>query len=159
MNSLATVRQGRLEGANKEGIHSCLGVPYAKPPVGSLRWCAPEPLEKWGGCDPRSTLVPSRYRRRAPVSPCVRHGNRLPIGTEIVIASVNDKLRRIHATNCAGFERKCSAAQPTAPRQTDHASRGHPSSPHETTRQGRWTVHSIFRRRHPRGDMSCSLGR
>ena len=58
MNSLATVRQGRLEGANKEGIHSFLGVPYAKAPVGPSRWCAPEPLEKWEGVRPAKHFGP-----------------------------------------------------------------------------------------------------
>ena len=30
---------------DKQGVQTWLGIPYAKPPVGALRWHAPEPLE------------------------------------------------------------------------------------------------------------------
>src|ERR1700733_11654898 len=40
---------------NKEGdIHIFRGIPFAAPPVGPLRWRAPEPVRTWGGvrkCD------------------------------------------------------------------------------------------------------------
>jgi len=36
MDSLATIQPGRLEGLNINGIHTFLGIPYAKPPVGPL---------------------------------------------------------------------------------------------------------------------------
>ncbi len=35
--------QGKLEGSSCEH----LGIPYARPPVGALRWAAPEPAEGW----------------------------------------------------------------------------------------------------------------
>ena len=31
------------------GIQTYFGVPFAKPPVGNLRWKAPQPLDKWNG--------------------------------------------------------------------------------------------------------------
>jgi para-nitrobenzyl esterase len=37
--------QGRVAGRTDE----FLGVPYAAPPVGALRWRAPQPLRPWGG--------------------------------------------------------------------------------------------------------------
>ncbi len=49
MESLATIQPGRLEGTIIDGIHAFLGVPYARPPVGPLRWRAPEPPERWDG--------------------------------------------------------------------------------------------------------------
>lgn len=52
MRSFAIVEQGRLEGENVAGIHRFLGVPYAKPPVGPLRWRAPQPVEPWDGVRP-----------------------------------------------------------------------------------------------------------
>jgi para-nitrobenzyl esterase len=52
MRSFAVVEQGRLEGENVAGIHRFLGVPYAKPPVGPLRWRAPQPVEPWDGVRP-----------------------------------------------------------------------------------------------------------
>ena len=32
-----------------DGIHSFKGIPYAAPPIGALRWHAPEPALKWEG--------------------------------------------------------------------------------------------------------------
>ena len=47
----AQVEQGIIEGEyhTEDGIQTYLGVPYAKPPVGELRWKAPQPLESWKG--------------------------------------------------------------------------------------------------------------
>ena len=44
-------KYGIIEGAKAqiEGVMSFKGVPYAKPPVGELRWRAPEEPEKWTG--------------------------------------------------------------------------------------------------------------
>jgi para-nitrobenzyl esterase len=58
MNSLATVQQGRLEGVIKDGIYSFLGIPYAKPPVGPSRWCAPQPMAGWEGVRPAKHFGP-----------------------------------------------------------------------------------------------------
>ena len=40
---------GALEGKDMSGVHAFLGVPYAQPPVGELRWKAPQPLSPWEG--------------------------------------------------------------------------------------------------------------
>lgn len=45
----ATVNEGILEGRTANNIHVFKGVPYAAPPVGALRWKAPQPLAKWSG--------------------------------------------------------------------------------------------------------------
>ena len=46
-----TVKNGVIEGNydTKDGLQVYLGVPFAKPPVGQLRWKAPQPLENWKG--------------------------------------------------------------------------------------------------------------
>jgi len=31
------------------GSHAWLGIPFAKPPLGALRWRAPQPAEPWTG--------------------------------------------------------------------------------------------------------------
>jgi para-nitrobenzyl esterase len=40
---------GVLRGAQRDGMRSFLGVPYAQPPVGELRWRPPQPLSAWSG--------------------------------------------------------------------------------------------------------------
>ena len=40
---------GKLQGLHAEGVDQFLGVPYAAPPVGALRWQAPQPVQPWTG--------------------------------------------------------------------------------------------------------------
>ncbi|WP_416223970.1 carboxylesterase family protein, partial [Tepidiforma sp.] len=46
---VVTTTFGRLEGVQREGHVAFLGVPYAAPPVGPLRWRAPLPPVAWAG--------------------------------------------------------------------------------------------------------------
>ncbi len=49
MDPLVTVTQGRLRGREKNGVNSFLGIPYAQPPFGALRFAAPAPALAWDG--------------------------------------------------------------------------------------------------------------
>ena len=40
---------GKLAGNEIDGVRTFLGIPFAKPPVGALRYAAPEPIEPWAG--------------------------------------------------------------------------------------------------------------
>lgn len=40
---------GTVEGKDDGKVRSFLGIPYATPPVGDLRWKAPQPIAKWSG--------------------------------------------------------------------------------------------------------------
>ena len=40
---------GQIEGMAKGSLKQYLGIPYAAPPVGELRWSPPQPLNPWSG--------------------------------------------------------------------------------------------------------------
>jgi len=47
------IEDGELEGSlTPSQVRSFLGVPYAKPPLGALRWKAPQKLDPWTGVRP-----------------------------------------------------------------------------------------------------------
>lgn len=38
---------GPVQGLNNNGVYEYLGIPYAQPPVGALRWQPPQPYPRW----------------------------------------------------------------------------------------------------------------
>ena len=40
---------GSIQGYEEDGVSYFLGIPFAEPPIGDLRWKAPQALEKWDG--------------------------------------------------------------------------------------------------------------
>ena len=44
-----TVANGTLEGVYDSGVREFKGIPFAAPPVGDLRWKAPQPVSNWSG--------------------------------------------------------------------------------------------------------------
>ncbi len=45
----AAVTGGTVEGVVSDGLSTYLGMPFAAPPVGDLRWKAPQPVRPWSG--------------------------------------------------------------------------------------------------------------
>ena len=43
------IDSGKLAGIATDGMNAFLGIPYVAPPVGALRWQAPQPLKPWQG--------------------------------------------------------------------------------------------------------------
>ena len=49
MAAIASTKQGKVEGEEKDGLAIFRGIPFAAPPVGARRWRAPEPPAPWSG--------------------------------------------------------------------------------------------------------------
>ncbi len=49
MGPRVETRDGRLEGCEENGVLAFRGIPFARPPVGELRFRAPQPPEPWSG--------------------------------------------------------------------------------------------------------------
>ena len=59
MAAVVEAIHGRLEGLQEEGLQSFRGIPFAKPPVGPLRFAAPESPEPWSGVRSAREFGPS----------------------------------------------------------------------------------------------------
>ncbi|MCI6023159.1 MAG: carboxylesterase family protein [Oscillospiraceae bacterium] len=46
---MVVTKNGKIQGKRKDGCTTYFGIPYAKAPVGELRWKAPQPVEPWDG--------------------------------------------------------------------------------------------------------------
>jgi len=62
------VKQGIVEGTIEDGLRVFKGVPFAAPPVGDLRWKAPQPAEKWEGVKQTTGYAPAPMQGGNPPS-------------------------------------------------------------------------------------------
>src|SRR4030095_111828 len=53
------VTGGKVSGVVANGIVSFKGIPFAAPPVGALRWKAPQPVKAWTGVKQATEYGPS----------------------------------------------------------------------------------------------------
>ena len=49
---IVSVATGKLQGVIRDDVESFKGIPFAAPPVGELRWRAPQPAAAWEGVRP-----------------------------------------------------------------------------------------------------------
>lgn len=73
--------QGSVQGTLSEGIESYRGLPFAKPPVGALRWRSPQPPAKWQGVRDASRFSANCYQ--APATPFGPYTAEFLIGTDV----------------------------------------------------------------------------
>lgn len=54
-----TTADGPVEGITRNGVEQFLGLPFAAPPVGALRWMPPQPAKKWTVLRPAKAFGPT----------------------------------------------------------------------------------------------------
>src|SRR3954471_934983 len=52
------VEGGSIQGTTEDGLTVYRGIPFAAPPVGNLRWRAPQPAAKWDGVKAATQFAP-----------------------------------------------------------------------------------------------------
>jgi para-nitrobenzyl esterase len=61
---VVTIDSGRVRGLWREGSAAFLGIPFAEPPVGALRFEAPVPVAPWDGVRDATRLGPTPQRKQ-----------------------------------------------------------------------------------------------
>src|SRR5580698_3414960 len=54
---VVSVRAGKLQGTEVGSVRAFLGVPFAAPPTGKLRWAKPVPVASWDGVRPATEFA------------------------------------------------------------------------------------------------------
>lgn len=62
------VKQGIVQGTLADGLRIFKGIPFAAPPVGELRWKAPQPVAKWEGVKQTTEYAPAPFQGGNPPS-------------------------------------------------------------------------------------------
>jgi len=62
------VAEGLLQGTFENGLTVYKGIPFAAPPVGDLRWQAPQPAAKWNGIRKADSFAPGPFQGGNPPS-------------------------------------------------------------------------------------------
>ena len=50
---------GKVEGDARADVNVFLGIPFAAPPVGDLRWAPPQPVKPWPGIRTATAVEPA----------------------------------------------------------------------------------------------------
>ena len=62
------VQEGMVQGTLENGLTVYKGIPFAAPPVGNLRWKAPQPAVKWEGVKQTTKYAPAAFQGGNPPS-------------------------------------------------------------------------------------------
>lgn len=62
------VEQGIVQGTIENDLRIFKGIPFAKSPIGNLRWKAPQPAEKWEGVKTATEYAPAPFQGGNPPS-------------------------------------------------------------------------------------------
>jgi len=78
---------GRLEGRLVDSLNVFKGIPYAAPPVGTLRWKAPAPMVSWSGIRKATEFGPACFQPRPKLSN-IYEGKPVPMSEDCLTLNV-----------------------------------------------------------------------
>jgi len=84
------VSDGLLQGASEDGLTVYRGIPFAAPPVGDLRWRAPQPVVKWDSIRLATKFAPAPIQSGNP--DCGKSEDCLYLNVYTPAKSANEKL-------------------------------------------------------------------
>jgi para-nitrobenzyl esterase len=64
----AKTEQGIVQGIMEDSLTVFKGIPFAAPPVGDLRWKAPQPVQPWEGVKMATAYAPAAFQGGNPAS-------------------------------------------------------------------------------------------
>lgn len=68
-NPQAKLDSGMIQGSVTDGVIAYKGIPFAAPPVGPLRWRAPQPVKPWAGVKQTTAYAPDCMQVVSPGGP------------------------------------------------------------------------------------------
>lgn len=74
MEVLVETRRGTVRGLAERGVAVFRGIPFARPPVGSLRFGPPAPLDRWTGARDATRFGPAASQNGALIGPVMSLG-------------------------------------------------------------------------------------
>jgi para-nitrobenzyl esterase len=80
LGAIVDTRSGKVQGLELDGVHVFRGIPFAKPPVGDLRWRRPQPEEPWS--DVRDATQFSKESAQSPFPMAALFGGEQPANSE-----------------------------------------------------------------------------
>jgi|WetSurMetagenome_2_1015567.scaffolds.fasta_scaffold00772_6 para-nitrobenzyl esterase len=64
LSAIIMTEGGKVEGTVENGIKVYKGIPFAAPPVGELRWKAPQPVKSWEGVKKADKFAPGSIQNQ-----------------------------------------------------------------------------------------------
>ena len=79
---------GIVQGRTDAGTRAFLGIPYAKPPVGDLRWQPPAPLARWSGVRQATEYGPACFQPTSKLSTVYSPRAPLPMSEDCLTLNI-----------------------------------------------------------------------